>query len=230
MAKDKKQEDQEVLVDVGQTITKAEKFFEENKQTISIVALALFVLIGGYFAYLKLYQEPRELDAQNAIFYAQQSFEQDSLKASLDGSKGNPGFLEVAEDFGGTKAGNLAHYYAGIAYLNLGEYKNAIEQLDKFSSNDPIFSVIAKGAMGDAFLELNQPNEALEYYDEAVAGQKNSFVVPIYLQRAALVAENNGKLEAAKKYLTRLKKEFKDAQEAVEVDKSLARLEAKMAK
>jgi tetratricopeptide (TPR) repeat protein len=230
MAKDKKHGEDEVLVDVGQTITKAEQFFEENKQTISIVAIALFVLIGGYFAYAKFYQEPLEEEAQEAIFFAQQSFEQDSLKLALDGRGSNMGFLEVAETYGSTKAGNLASYYAGISYLNLGEYQKAIEHLDKFSSNDPIFSVIAKGAIGDAFLELNQPKEALEYYGKAVAGEENTFVVPVYLQRAALVAEAEGNNDLAKEYLTRLKKDFHESQEAVDVEKALARLEAKSAK
>lgn len=229
MAKDKKHEEDEVLVDVGQTLSKAEHFFEENKQTISIVAVALFVVIGGYFAFMKLYQEPLETEAQEAIFYAQQNFEQDSLQLSLDGRGSNMGFLEVAEEYSGTKAGNLANYYAGIAYLNLGEYQKAIEHLDKFSADDPIFSVIAKGAIGDAFLELNQPKEALDYYGKAVSGEENTFVVPVYLQRAAMVAEAEGNIDLAKKYLTRLKKEFNESQEATEVDKALARLDAKEA-
>ncbi len=228
MAKDKKHGEDEVLVDVGQTFSKAEKFFEENKQTISIVAIALFVLIGGYFAYVKFYQEPREQEAQESIFYAQQSFAQDSLQAALDGYAGNMGFLEIAEEYGNTKAGNLAHYYAGVAYLNLGNYEEAIAHLDAFSADDPILSVIATGAIGDAFLELGQSGEALEYYEKAVSGEENSFVVPIYLQKAAMVAEQQGEFEKAKAHLMRIKKEFGASLEAASIDKSIARIEAQM--
>ncbi len=229
MAKKQQQED-EVLVDVGQSLSNAEKYFEENKQTISIIVIALVVLVGGYFAYNEYYKKPLEKEAQVAIFSAQQSLEADSLQAALDGTNGNMGFLDVADEFGGTKAGNLANYYAGVAYLNLGQFENAIEYLDKFSSDDPILSVIAKGAMGDAFLELNQPEEALDYYTKAVNGEDNNFVVPIYLQKAAILAEAEGKLDVSKKHFTRIKKDFPKSPEALSADKYLARLDAKMAK
>lgn len=229
MAKKQQQED-EVLVDVGQSLSNAEKYFEENKQTISIVIVALVALIGGYFAYAEFYKKPLEKEAQGAIFYAQQSLESDSLNAALNGTNGNMGFLDVADEYSGTKAGNLANYYAGVAYLNLGQFENAIEYLDKFSSDDPILSVIAKGAMGDAFLELNQPEEALDYYEKAVNGKDNNFVVPIYLQKAAILAEAQSELDASKKHFTRIKKDFPQSPEALSADKYLARLEAKMAK
>ena len=76
-------------------------------------------------------------------------------------------FLDIADEYSSTKAGNLANYYAGVCYLQLGQFENAIEYLDEFNSNDEVLSVVAKGAIGDAFLELNQPEEALEYYTAA---------------------------------------------------------------
>jgi tetratricopeptide (TPR) repeat protein len=229
MAKKQKQDD-EVLVDVGQSISNAEKFIEENQKTIYGVIIAIVAIVGGYFAYTKLYQEPREQEAQEAIFYAQQSMEQDSLRAAINGANGNMGFLDLADEYSGTKAANMANYYAGIAYLNLGEFENAIEYLDKFSSNDPVLSVIAKGAIGDAFLELEQADDALEYYQSAVRGKENNFVVPIYLQKAGMLAEDLGKLEDAMSSFERIKDEFPSSPEAVSAAKYIARIEAQMAK
>lgn len=231
MAKQKKKhEEDEVLVDVGQSLSKVEHFFEENRKSITVIMVALFAIVGGYFAYLYMYQMPRENEAQEYIYTAQSYFEQDSLKLALngDGSTKGYGFLDVADEYSGTKAGNLANYYAGVCYLNLGQFQDAIKYLDNFDSDEDVLSVVAKGAIGDAFMELDQPKEALDYYKRAVSGEENSFVVPFYLKKAGMVAEGQGNLKDAQKYFTRIKKEFKDSQEAADIDKYIARVEAKM--
>lgn len=228
MSKQKKDHsEEEVLVDVGQSLSKAEHFFEENRKSITFIAVALFVIVGGYFAYLHLYQNPREVEAQDSIFSAQNYFEQDSLRLALKGDGQNYGFIDVAEEYSGTKAGNLANYYAGISYLNSGDYKNAIEYLDRFDSDDEILSVIATGAIGDAFVELNQPEEALDYYERATSGESNEFVVPFYLKKAGLIAEEQGDFKKAAKFYNRIKKDFSKSQEASDIDKFIARAEAK---
>lgn len=227
MAKQNKEE--EILVDVTGSITKAEKFFEENRKSITVIFVSLFVIVGGYFAYLYFYLQPREQEAQQEIFWAQQYFEQDSLRLALRGDGQHYGFLDVADEYSGTKAGNMANYYAGICYLNQGEFEKSIALLDEFDSNDPILSVIAEGAIGDAFLELEQPKEALEYYKRAVSGQENSFIVPFYLLKAGMLAEQNGDLKAALGFYKRIKKDFPDSREANEIDKYIARAEAKNA-
>lgn len=227
MARQNKEE--EILVDVTGSITKAEKFFEENRKSITVIFVSLFVIVGGYFAYLYFYLQPREQEAQQEIFWAQQYFEQDSLRLALRGDGQHYGFLDVADEYSGTKAGNMANYYAGICYLNQGEFEKSIALLDEFDSNDPILSVIAEGAIGDAFLELEQPKEALEYYKRAVSGQENSFIVPFYLLKAGMLAEQNGDLKAALGFYKRIKKDFPDSREANEIDKYIARAEAKNA-
>jgi hypothetical protein len=61
--------------------------------------------------------------------------------------------LKIAEEYSGTDAGNLANYYAGIAYSNTGKYAEAISSFRKFKSDDVMLSTIAKGAIGDAFAQ-----------------------------------------------------------------------------
>ena len=227
MAKKKKQED-EVLIDVTQSISSVEKFFEENGKALSAFAIALFVVVGAYIAFLKFYQEPREIEAQNEIYPAQQLFEADSFKQSVEGFAGNAGFLSVAADYSGTKAGEMANYYAGISYLRLGEYDNAIRLLDDFSTDDPILSVVAKGSIGDAFLELNQTEEALEYYKKASAVNSNDFVVPFYLLKAGMLAENLAENKEAIKFYERIKSDFPETRQAADIDRYIARVKAKI--
>jgi hypothetical protein len=90
------------------------------------------------------------------MFVAQQNFQQatdgvasDSLyKLSLNGSEGKFGFIKIADEYSGTDAGNLANYYAGMAYLNTGKYTEAIDYLSEFKSEDIVLSGLAKGNWG----------------------------------------------------------------------------------
>lgn len=227
MAK-KSQQEEEVLIDVQESISKAEKFFEDNKKSISIVAGAIFVIAAGVLAYLKLYKEPLEKEAQIEIYYAQQLFQKDSLEAAVNGINGHLGFLDIAADYSGTKAGNLANYYAGVSYLNLGEYENAIKLLDEFSTSDPILSAETKGAIGDAFMELEQMEEALEYYAKAVRASENSFVIPFYLQKAGITAELLGDYDDALDYFKEIKAKYANSKQGADIDKYIARIEAKL--
>jgi tetratricopeptide (TPR) repeat protein len=227
MAKKNKQDD-EVLIDVTQSISKVEKFFEDNGKALSAAAIGLFVIVGGYIAFLKFYQEPRELDAQNEIYHAQQLFEADSLKQAVEGFAGKAGFLSVAADYSGTKAGEMANYYAGISYLRLGEYENAIRLLDDFSTNDPILGVIAEGSIGDAFLELDQKEEAMDYYKKATSFNSNDFVVPFYLLKAGMLAETMDENEDALEFYQTIKGDFPDARQAADIDRYIARVNAKI--
>jgi hypothetical protein len=57
-------------------------------------------------------------EAQVAMVDATFAYESDSLSQSLNGIGGGDGMLTIAEDFGSTKAGNLANFYAGTALMS----------------------------------------------------------------------------------------------------------------
>jgi len=224
----KTNQEEEVLVDVTQSISKVERFFEENKQNITLFAAALVLIVGGYVSYMKFYQEPREMEAQQEIYRAQQWFEADSFRQAVDGMGDKLGFLDVAADYSGTKAGNMANYYAGISYLRMGEYENAILLLDEFRTNDPILSVMSVGAIGDAFLEMKQPEDALDYYKKATQINANDFVVPFYLLKAGLLAEELGQNKEALAYYQRIKSDFGDSRQGADIERYIARAEQKL--
>lgn len=223
--KSKKEED--LLVDVGSSLTSAERFFEENKLRITAAAVIIAAIVGGYFAYTLLYVGPQEKEAQAELYHAQQHFSNDSLQKAIQGDGQHLGFLDIAADYGATKAGNLANYYAGISYLHLSEYQNAIRLLDEFSTDDPILSVLQKGALGDAFLELGQTEQALDYYEAASEESDNDFVVPFFLKKAGLTAELAGDFEEAQEYFEEIKNEYPDSKQASDIQKYLGRVVAK---
>jgi tetratricopeptide (TPR) repeat protein len=216
----------EVFSTLDATASKTEDFVAKNQRTIIGVVGAIALMTVGYLAYQKFVAAPKEDDAANQMFVAQQNFDKatqgvasDSLyKLSLNGSEGKWGFVKIADEYSGTDAGNLANYYAGVAYLNTGKYAEAIEYLGKFKSEDMILSAMAKGAIGDAYSQKNQPKEALENYLKAAESNKNDFTTPRFLLKAGKTALSLGNKEEALKYFTDIKDNFEASPEAASID------------
>ncbi len=219
MSKKDQNNNEEVFEQVEQSLNKAEKFIEENSQSLLIGVGVILLLAVGIWGYIKFVSEPAELAASQDSFMAQVYFENDSLNLALKGSPSAMGFLEIADVHSGTEAGNLANYYAGVCYLNLGQYDNAIRSLDQFSSDDPIFGALAKSAIADCFMELNQPSDAYDYYKKALSFEKNELVTPLILKKTAIAAQMNNKFGEAEKYWNQLATEYKTTPEAADAEK-----------
>jgi len=212
---------------LDQTASKAEDFVAKNQKIILGFLGAVALVTVGYLMYQKFVAEPKQQDAAEELFVAQQNFQKavdsgdkaDSLyNLVLKGSEGKFGVVKIAEEYSGTDAGNLANYYAGIAYLNTKKYAEAIASLEKFSSNDIMLSVLAKGAIGDAYAQQNKQNEALEYYIKAADASKNDFTRPRYLLKAGKTALALGNKADAVKYFTDIKDNYDATPEAQNID------------
>ena len=206
--------------------SKTEDWIAKNQKIILSVVGAIVLITVGYFAYKKFIVEPKEADAVDQMFVAQQHFDKaidgvssDSLyNLSLNGAEGKYGFLKIADEYSGTKAANLAHYYSGIAYLNTGKFDKAIEHLKEFKSDDKVLNPLAKGAMGDAHSQKGQQKEALEFYIKAAEADKNEFTTPRFLLKAGKTALVLGNKEDALKYFTEIKEKYEASAEAQGID------------
>jgi tetratricopeptide (TPR) repeat protein len=219
-------ENPEAAVEAG--LNKVETFVQKHKEKIITVVAAAVVGVAGIWAYNQFISIPNEEKAQVAIYPAQQAFAKDSLKLALNGNGLTLGFLDIIDEYGATKAANLANYYAGLCYLSLGQPEDAIEYLDNFKGNDPVLSIVAKGAIGDAFADLNQPNEALEYYIKASNGNANNFLTPIFLKKAGTAAEMVENYKVALKVYKRLKSDFSNSNESQDIEALISFCEAKI--
>ncbi len=228
MAKNKKNSQVDNLTEVENALTKSEQFLESNQKLISILVGAIVVVAVGYLGMKKFYLEPRSIEAQEQMFAAQNYFAKDSFNLALNGDGNNPGFLDIIDDFGSTDAGNLAYYYAGVSYLNSGQYDNAIEYLKKFDTDDILLGPIAVGAQGDAQLELGKTDKAISLYTDAYKMNDNELTAPIYMLKAGELLENSNKNADALKLYESLKQKFPESNEGRSIDKYIARAKAKM--
>ncbi len=213
--------------DIEDFQSKSEQFVNKNKGVVIGIVGGLCLLAALWFFWSNVYKPGQQSGAVEEMFQAQQYFEVDSFRLALNGDGNYSGFLDIADNFGGSKAGNLANYYAGVSYLNLGEFENAIDYLKRFSSSDLILSGMANGAIGDAYMELGDDAQGISYYKKAANTNPNDFVSPMYLLKAGLAMEKSGDMSGAKSMFEKLK-DYPKSEYGAEADKYLTRVEAKM--
>ncbi|NPD48045.1 MULTISPECIES: tol-pal system YbgF family protein [unclassified Lentimicrobium] len=215
---------------VEEALTRSEQIIEKHQKTILTVIGIIVVIVVAYFGFDKYYLQPLEEDAQIEIASAETYFAQDSLNLALNGDGAHLGFLDIISDYGMTKSANLSHYYAGVCYLKLGQYEDAITYLKGFSANDQVVAPMAMGAIGDAYMELGDTDKAINYYLDAANQKINEFTSPVFLQKAALAYESKGDFAKALGLHERIKQEFSKTTEGRQADKYIAYLKGKQNK
>lgn len=224
MSKKVNQPSSDSNVNVAEVYSKTEKYVDDNRNTLLIIAGILVVLFVGYFAFTRLYQQPRNQEGMELLWKAEYWFEIDSLNKALIGNESYYGFEYIADEYSGTQAGELAAYYTGVIYLKNGDYQRAISYLKDADLDDAIVGAMAKGSLGDAYVELGNFDKAISSYNDAINHSKNSLTTPLYLKKQGLVYEDQGKFKEALKNYERIKKDFKTSTEARSIDSYIARV------
>jgi len=200
-------------------------FVKTNQKTLTYTVSILVAVVLAYFGYSELYQNPREAKAADTMFTAEKYFALDSSNYVLNGDGNNKGVLYVIKQYSGTKAANLAKYYAGISYYRLNDYKKSIEYLKDFSTSAKQVQAIAYGSIGDAYANLNNNEEAIKYYKKAGGHfPEDEGVSAEYLFRAASLSEMNGKADDAIEIYTTIKTKYPKSDKGYQADKYINRL------
>jgi tetratricopeptide (TPR) repeat protein len=199
---------------------------KKNQQLIVYLLAGGFIAVAGFFGYSELYQKPLEVKAADAMYVAEKYFANDSSELVLKGDGTSKGVLYIIKEFGGTKAANLAKYYAGMSYYRLKDYNKAIEFLKDFSSDAKQVQAVAYGSIGDAYSELKKNEEAIEYYKKAGTHfPEDEAISSEYLFRAASFLELNGKNDAAIEIYKQIKQNYPKSEKGFSIDKYINRLQ-----
>lgn len=210
----------------GSQLKDAGNFFEQNQKMVTYVVGGLIAIAALYFGYKYLYMAPREKEAVNAMYKAEEVFAKDSFALALENPGGGfDGFLGIIDNYSGTKSANLASYYAGISYLNLGKYEDAIKYLEDYSAGDEVTSITKYGALGDAHAELGDKEKALSMYKKAASNSENEMLSPYYLHKVAMMYYADGKTKEAAEQLEIIKSKYPTSNEYKDAEKLLARLQ-----
>jgi len=226
MAK-KKGENPQGLKNVEETLTITEQFLEKNYRLLLYVLGAIVVLVGLFWL-ARMYLNSRNNEALSQMYQAERYLEMDSLNLALYGDGNYLGFLDIADNYKFTRTGNLALYGAGICYLHLGQYQDAIDMFNKYSKKDNVIGSLAIGATGDAFVELGDTEKGIAKYLEAAEFADNAFNTPLFLMKAAELHELNGRYGEALKLYERILEEYPESSEGASIGKYIARVRTLM--
>ncbi len=224
----------EQVLESTENINNREAFFMRYKKAILIAVAAIIVVIAGVFLYISQISGPREEKASTALSKGQTYFNNEMFEQAVNGDgAGFVGFAKLADEYSGTKAGNLANLYAGLCYANLGKWAEAQKSLDAFSTeDDQMISPASQAALGDAYAHLNQLDKAVDAFKKAadMADSKaeddtNNSLSPIFLIKAGEVLESQGKKDEALKIYQDIKKKYVNSMlvQSAEIDKYIER-------
>ena len=222
---DKKVQEAVQAVEVNESLESVKGFWEKNRKVIIGIATAVIVVFGGWYIYKNFIQKPKEERASEAMFKAEEYFQKDSLDVALNGDGQNKGFLYVVNNYGGTKAGNLAHFYAGVVYLKKGDFNNAIKYLKDFSTDSKQIQMVAYGRLADAYSESGKKEDAVEYYKKA--GKyfpEDEFNSSEFLFRAGYLLESLNKNNEAVEVYKEIKEKYPRTEKGFTIDKYIYRL------
>lgn len=221
-------QDPKQLEKIETSLNKAELYIENNQNKIIYIVGIIVLIITGFMVYKNFYLKSQEEKAQASIWPAQNSFNLDTAyNIALYGNENVVGFSEIVDKYGSTKTGNLAKYCAGVCCMHLGEYENAIDYLEDFSTDDPIVGPTSKGLIGDAYNELGNRDKAIEYYLEAAEMGDHEFLSPRFLMKAGMTYEKLGKKDKALEVYNQIKDTYDTSPEASNIDKYITRVSFK---
>ncbi|MDB5030609.1 tetratricopeptide repeat protein [Mucilaginibacter sp.] len=204
------------------------KFARENQKSLAFIASAVVAMILVYVLYQKLYLAPREVSAADQMHVAQDFWSKKEWDKAIKGDAGYPGFEKIIVDYSNTKAANLANFYLGVAYLNKGEYRKAIDNFNNYRGDDVMVAAEAYGNTGDAYVELKDFDKAASFFKKAIDKAKNNFLSPLYLKKLGLVYEAQNDNKSASETYKSIKSDYPTSAEAQNIDAYIARVDAKL--
>ena len=214
-------------MNVEDALSQSEAFIMKNKTAIIGFIVAIIVIIAGVMLYKHYVSEPKQAKAATAIFKGEEYFGANDFEKALNGdSLGYKGFIKIADEFSGTPSGNLAKAYAGISYAQLGKYYEAIKYLNDFDGSDLMVAPATLGTMGDCYAQLNQLDKATASFLKAADKADNNTLSPIYLKKAGVIFEKQGKYNDAVQAYTKIKDKYFNSYQAMDIDKYIDRANA----
>ena len=220
-----------VLNTLDETASKSEQWIEKNSKPLFYGLVGIVIVFLAYWAYNNFVVEPNETEATNELAFPRKHFNDAAIAGSgidslltlgLEGANGKYGFVDIAASYGGTSAGNLANYYAGVSYLQMKKYDKAIEYLSNFNSDDEMLGPVAIAAIGDAFADINQPEDALNYYEKAANKKSNEFTTPMFLFKAGQTAMELKNYSKAETLFTKIKENYSKSDQGRDIEKYIA--------
>lgn len=204
-------------------LTTTENFFDKNKNILISGGVGIVVVLLGFLGYNKLVAEPNNVESQIEIASAMYDFESDSTEAAINGTNGNIGLEEAADEYKGTSGGDIANYSMGIISMQKGEFETALDYFGNCSFEDVMVANLCIGLQGDCYVELTEYAKAVDFFEKAAAREVNEFTTPLYLKKAGLAYEALEDYSKAIVAYTKIKNNYPQSSEGADITKYIER-------
>jgi tetratricopeptide (TPR) repeat protein len=186
-------------------------------------AVLVLAIVGVLF--FRDQQQKKNEQALAEMYRAVNFFEQDSLNLAVNGRAGEiTGLTEITEEYGGTKAGNLAQYYVGIAHIREGRLDEGIDALESFKKGDNLVSMSAYTALAFAYEDKGETEKAAGLFVKAAeTPAKTERYTPLLYLHAGRCYETAGKPEKALKLYEYIKENYPSSPEGLRIEKYIGR-------
>ena len=81
--------------------------------------------------------------------------------------------------------------------------------------------------MGDAYMNMGEFDDAINFWTKAAFNSENNFTKPLYLKRAAIALEEKGDIDRAIEYYYTIKRNYSNSEEARDIEKFIFRAKLK---
>jgi len=218
MSKLKKEElEQDILIEYSSRFM---HFYENNKAAVIGGGIGLVLAIGLTIGYI-IYSGNLEEEATNLLGIAEQELLQGNYQEALNGNEEEftLGFVQIANNYGGTEAGNLAFYYAAISEYELGNYEQALSYIQQYDLPDGILGVSPISMHANILIELERYQEAAEQYEKAANWDENDSTTPYNLYKAAEAHREAGNTEQALAHIQTIIDEYPNSQQIAQAER-----------
>jgi predicted negative regulator of RcsB-dependent stress response len=198
------------------------EFLTTHKNTIWQVAVVVLVVAGAVFAW-RYYTGQQSAKASTAYAEAVRIYDapvQGSTQTPMPGEKtyasdtvkyeaAQKALGKVAMEYGGTRYGQMARYYAAVSLEHLDRYSDAVKWLEPMTHRgDAQFQALAKFELAHVYEKMGKSQQALALYQQLL--KKPSVFVPKPVVLLALgdhyqAAKNTSE---AVKYYEQIKSEY----------------------
>jgi tetratricopeptide (TPR) repeat protein len=209
------------------TYYKAREFVERNRKILSYVLTGLIIVVAGVIIYrnnLKAENERAEVLFAKIMGY----YDSGDYKTAIEGvpQRNIQGLKYIVENYGGTKAGEIATYYLANAYFMIGDYDNALKYFKKYDGDDKLLLASALAGIASVYEAKGDYKRAGEYFEKAAQRFKENILVPEYLYNSARNYKLAGEREKALRLFERIKKDYPNFQRIRDVEIYIASLKS----
>lgn len=206
---------------------RAVDYADKNRSTLYIalgVVVLLLVAVGFYF----FAQQQKSEEAQTLLGAIVGAYENEDYQTALDGTADTAGLIEIADDFGGTKAGNLARFYAADALFRLGEYDEALRWFQAYDAGETIVGASALAGEAAIYEMREEYERAGDLYREAALIFDHELTSPDYLLDAGRAYEAGGAYDEAIEIYELIEERYSETPAARDLELLVARARTAM--